>query len=1282
MKAEFLKIAGVKSEAEFYKKFPTEEAFMKKHGKDVKKLMVKNAQIGAMIPNIETPTENLKPVRIDEEFLYDAAASRTGRKSMQEEKEDAMYQAQMEALNPEKKKPSLLERLTGLVEGVAGVFDEQVAMSDTNDLISGGGIGGGQNGGGTVTDFEVGPLEQLGGEFKIGGKIKKAQDGYSHPYLQNYVDLFRNRGNIANQQDVAGIMSSMNVTPSDTLFVRSSGDYNMANTMADFELAKYLAKQINPEAYNAGQSVPVTYKDRLKFNVEEKDVYNDKGGYTSIKKSKKKAQGGVTATPQFDLNVGDSGPSRQAYYNPDGSVNKAATFSGQMNDILRSKAVQIGAPIISDIVGISDQMKAQKEQLAQAKQSRMVAEIALDAAKSEPEKIERDYVRPEDIQNTGEEFFPIYGVGTNVLARNGGMFSDPGYMPLENVNQVKSFARGGVLGSNSYLVPRAQGGFDMSNISYGGGSSGGVGQQIGQFAGFNQDAGSNIGGKIGGTIGSVFGPVGSMVGSFLGSGVGDLLDRDDRRTRIENERAERATKNLAFAAAAPQIQAGYASHVKDGGTIESMRSGGHMRGSYIPPNPSALDTMAMGGEVKTTWGGKVETVSYNPYAGGESIEFKGNSHDYLDPRTGQTGIGVAYGKNSVANNEAVVEVENEPAQQLRDGGGTENLVVYGDLKIPEEYIPEINDERAKGMKFKDYVSKILNKDEAKVNKKMENAADKGLESDNTVWGQVERSTANVIIDGGDMTLQDIALKKTILADLQNALNETFDEYGIKGNEFIAKNKIVEDAERMEMAKYGKKVPKLQESKAGNVSKDDFNRQPPEEFKTEEEAIAAGYVKQDDGRLVKYEDGETKVAITGDVNLIKERQSLDPDTDLYGGITMSDVDKMKKQNTWYDWKNNFDLTKPKVKGPDGTLVHPDVLKFQEEACKKLKAAGQDCARVDGKLGKETVSINVQETKETPKTEKIAKVAESTTETTTTAVPKQAQVPFIGGVAPVRGEALSINQILPELYAAATNQVQPVYAQTYQPALRVPYDISLQTAKNDVIAQSRALQRNPALQNNPAALALAQAPTYEALNKINEAEFIANQKMKDEVYSGNIEALNKARLMNLGIYDQQYDRQTEAVAKTRTQNIDILKSISDKYAQKKLENRLEQVFSNLYPTYRYDRNFRTQVQQPGMISIPGYGTVYGIPSLATPGFNPLGYAQQAVGLFDYFQNAQQQWREQNPLEPTIKENALDRELKRINAEDIVDYGPSGTLAKKGKTVKKNHKNSNILRELRNR
>ena len=37
MKNQILKIAGVKNEKEFYQKFPTEEAFMAKHGGEFKK---------------------------------------------------------------------------------------------------------------------------------------------------------------------------------------------------------------------------------------------------------------------------------------------------------------------------------------------------------------------------------------------------------------------------------------------------------------------------------------------------------------------------------------------------------------------------------------------------------------------------------------------------------------------------------------------------------------------------------------------------------------------------------------------------------------------------------------------------------------------------------------------------------------------------------------------------------------------------------------------------------------------------------------------------------------------------------------------------------------------------------------------------------------------------------------------------------------------------------------------------------------------------------------------
>ena len=1241
MKAEFLKIAGVKSEAEFYKKFPSEEAFMKKHGKAIKKLMAKKAKVGDIIPNIQTPKANRLPIRFDSKVLTNLANERLAKPSVEEQQAEEMRQLQLEQLQTQ------IEANKKAVEddGGGGIGN---MIGDVFSMF--GGQGGGKNSGDTTKgSVIVGDLELIGtdagggpdfGSGKRGAKVKKFE-----PHM---------------------------------MYDPKTGKGYKANKPADHKRMKKLGYLHADEMKKTSKA---QVGDQISGMEGLADFNQGQDQYTGLQKNYSNAQ-----------------------YNQDGSpMNFMQRASGELGDE-DGFFQKVGGKALSDVFKFKDMFEAQKEQERRLEQQLKITDLSVTAAKSQPEKIAKKFSRPEDYSNTGEEFFPVYGVGTNVLgkhggaykAQNGGMFNDPGYTPLVNVNQVKSFGRGGMLGSNSYLVPKAQGGFDFGNFSYG------SDQQSSQFAdqvGFNNDAGSQVGGQVGGTIGSLFGPIGKKVGTFLGRGVGDLLDRSDRRQEKMSNDIMQGETELAYSAVGPQIQAGYASHVREGGSI--------------PSNPSMLDTMKMGGELKTLWGGEAETVSYNPYAGGESIQFKGNSHDYRDPKTGQTGIGVAYGKDSVANNEAVVEVENEPAQQLRDGGGTENLVVYGDLKIPKNFVDELGDERAKGKKFKKYVGDVLNKDEAKINKRMEEASELTLDAnDNTSIGQLESSTSDVIIKGGDMKLKAIADKKMMLADLQSALNDTFDELEMKGNEFITKGNVVDDPERAmnNMAKSGIEIKPENRGKftawakergmsvaaaakmvmanpdkyskgvvamanfARNFAKNgagvpkaqdgNFNNQLPkstmEEFNSEQEAIDNGYEKQTDGSLVKYEDGETKVAITGDVKLIKETQSLDPDTDLYGGVTMSDVENMKEQNTWYDWENNFDLTKDKVKGPDGKLVHPDVLKFQKEACKKLKAAGKDCARVDGRIGNETISISIQETSETPREERTAKINKTTTETTTAAPRGGIRFPNIA-----REQTDEGPNLLAEKYAMATNQYIPVPAQGYQPELRVPYDISLQDMRNDIISQSRAMERNPAFQNNPAALALTQAPMYSALNKVNAEEFRQNQAMKDSVYSSNVDAINQAKLTNLGIFDNQYDRQQQAISNTRKENINILDSIANKYAQNRLQNMTERVYENMYPSFEFDQNFRANTTgQGGNPYIPGYGEASTSGNLSgfntREGRNFMNILDSAQGLYDMFQTGRD---------------------KRKRKKEEEANGLTPIESKSGKKIKKNNKNSNILRQFKN-
>ena len=1223
MKAEFLKIAGVKSEADFYKKFPSEDAFMAKHGKAVKKLMVKKANIGALIPNKQTPTGNKKPKRIDDAFLYDSVAGMTGKESYDE----------------------MMARMKAEAEAAAAAGQQ-----------SGGGGGGGMGG---MMAMLPQVMSMMGGAEGAGGAAGAAGGGG------------------------AGDMGAM-----------MSGMGGMMQKGGNVE--KFTPHMMYDPKTKKGKKA-MTYKEHLAL--------------------KKKGWGHDAPKAMGGFGGGSGGA----------TTGGGGGFMQGASDVFNSSAVQDwGIPIVGDVMKISDQLKQQKEVEAGAKQNRIVSELALRASKTEPEKIDREYVRPEDFSNTGEEFFPVYGVGTNVLAKHGGaykaqgggMFNDQGYSPIINVNQQKAFKQGGVLGSNSYLVPRAQGGFNMSGASYGGGAGGAIGNQLGDMVGFNNDAGSQIGGTIGGTIGSAFGPIGSAVGSFIGSGVGDLVDRSDRRTRIDNERSEKATKEMAYGAIGPQVQAGLASHVREGGNVSS--------------NPSMLDTMKMGGELKTLWGGEAETVSYNPYAGGESIEFKGNSHDYRDPKTGQTGIGVAYGQESVANNEAIVEVENEPAQQLKDGGGAENLVVYGDLKIPEEFISEIGDDRAKGKKFKNYVEE-LNKDEKKINKKMVTAADLGLESNNTVFGQLERSSADAILKGSDMKLKAIADKKMILADLQSALNDTFDEFEIKGNDFISKDNIVNDPERSmnnmaksgieikpenkgkftawakekgmsvsaaankvmantdgyspgvvkmanfakNFAKNGAGVPKAQGGfETNELGGDDVGM-------TIEEALAAGFILNEVTGEYEKSNGETVVPTDSETDALDEvrpGQGRDEGTGLFGNTTVKEYEAAKEANPWFDWEN-FD---PKSDA--------DVRRYQKEFNKRAEEAGSDKRiTVDGDFGEQTTSARFTPAApgEEPEVE-VAKIREEPTVTETTTIQPQ-RIPFLPNF--IDGDVnneLNPDQLLAEKYAMATNQYQPVPAQGYQPNLRVPYDISLQDAKNDVIAQSRAMQRNPGIQNNPAAAALMAAPTYKALNEINAEEFRANQAMKDMVYSGNQQTLNEAKLKNLQIFDTQAQRQAQGVANTRTQNIDILKSISDKYSKNRRENMLERVYNNMYPSYKFNQQGDANTTGAGSnLYVPGYGMTGGIPGLATPGFN--GNAGQNVNsainlggqLINYFNNNPIQ---RQPPEPNY--NRMDRAMRKdIDFENMYDYidplaEDDGTrVAKKGKTVKKNNKNSNILRAIKN-
>jgi hypothetical protein len=772
---------------------------------------------------------------------------------------------------------------------------------------------------------------------------------------------------------------------------------------------------------------------------------------------------------------------------------------------------------------------------------------------------------------TGEEFFPTQGVGTNVLsAREGArlqrggeiqntyapgtLYDDLGYEPLDDSNQVKQFVYGGG-------IPKAIEGMEMLGASGGGtpwGAIGGMGSK-GAASLTGNDGGGQIGGAIGGAAGmAIGGPAGQAIGSTIGTLAGGLLDTND----IDQRKAEADIKYDIGRIKTSQYGKANQSYLSSIGVAENgininpqiisqfggnnlmsllappndadmLRAGGHIRGRYVEPNQSGLSTMEQGGDLATHWGGYAEPMSYNPYlpGGGETVMFRGQSHDESDGM-GNTGIGVSYGNT----NEANVEVERgEPAVKLKDGGtGEENLTVYGNLMIPKYGIDLLGDSKAKGKKFKNYVAD-LSKIEARQNSLVEKSTNKLNElKPIDSFDKLELASLEANIKGGNMKLKEIADKKIKAADLQNAINETAEEYGLVADD-LARGKTTVD----------KKAMKLREAMFGT-------------------------------KLTKAQDGDKVKSVSALKEVPKGQRKSGI---YYGKVTQKDYEKLKEQNPWYDW-NNFDPSDPK-----------DVLDFQTKFNKLAEEVGADVRiKEDEKFGEQTASADSRgfikrergEDMTAPEITSTKKDAGETDEENTFETIEYKQNPYITAfnevlpfLRPSNQEELNPQQLLGEMYAMSSNQLEPVQAQPYSPQLRVPYDISMQDQLNEITADQRAAQRMTGY--NPAAQANLAAQTYGAKSSVLANQFRANQAMKDQVYSGNIATLNDAQLKNLAIYDQQYGRQEQAKSNTKATSLAALNSISDKYAKNALENRTLGVYENLY-NYRYDKSGRAINMNP--------------------------------------------------------------------------------------------------------
>jgi hypothetical protein len=370
------------------------------------------------------------------------------------------------------------------------------------------------------------------------------------------------------------------------------------------------------------------------------------------------------------------------------------------------------------------------------------------------------------------------------------LYDDLGYEPLMDSAQVKKYQDGGT--PWGMISDKATG--------------------LGQDLMGGQNAGGQIGKTAGKAIGNMIVPgIGGAIGGFVGGIAGNALDPNAKRLAREQEATGRNMQAMAFGTGVQGLQAQNASVMEDGGYVsndwtpqviakfgdhspedvydfahegmDSLRAGGHLR-AYRDPSERAMQTFAMGGELKTHWGGHMEEMSENPYLpdGGVTYMPHGQSHDEADGN-GRTGIGITYGDNPV-------EVERrEPIMKLRDGStGEDNLVVFGNLEIPKYGVDMLGDKKAKGMKFKNYVSD-LSKSETKQNKTIQKSADELADLDQRdSFDKLKFAGLQANVLGGNMKLKEIAQTKEKAAALQNAINDTAEEFGVDADS-LAKGKV-------------------------------------------------------------------------------------------------------------------------------------------------------------------------------------------------------------------------------------------------------------------------------------------------------------------------------------------------------------------------------------------------------------------------------------------------------------------------------------------------------------
>jgi hypothetical protein len=801
---------------------------------------------------------------------------------------------------------------------------------------------------------------------------------------------------------------------------------------------------------------------------------------------------------------------------------------------------------------------------------------------------------------TGEELFPIYGTGTNPLGQAksgkqikkansgeimntyapGDLYQDLEYEPLqESVYQplrdeeiVKAYKSGGLVkaqnGKSNYFNSESFQRNAPSWTSFANSASS-VTDNMGENG---PDAGTELGGNIGQAAGSAVGmyfggPIGAAalgaVGKWAGGALGGALDTNDDKIK---EAKSRMNKNMAEITGIEQLRGDYSAYAEDGGNYKSPQVlkyfGNNSVNELLKPDPM-MNTLRTGGNIRSNQvgdieavsGGHLEPISFNPYSDGNGVVsmIKGQTHEESNGR--HTGVLLNYDKAEHGSNTAQVEAETgEPITEIGD-----SAVIFGDMVINDRTVG--GDPMFKGLYGKTFKKAMAGL--AEQNQKLNKQQSKNTNAlnDLDVRTPIDKLTLNSLtmnakgIDN-KYALNDAMMKKA--AAHQEVVNNEAERLGINSGAF-SRGKLAPADNESSYSKNGG-IIKAQNGVTKGNPKFKGNIDPNKKYANTTATPGA----------LDY----TPIG-TGNDNMFSSPEAYAK----YKTETEAAYNDPEMAKALVDYFKNYE-------GEDWQDVRASINKgktFEEQ-----KAIAQKLA-TDGLPGRfhiNTSDFKTEAPAATPATP-TTPAEEKDKNYQVTPYKKTGLETLAGQILPWMrkqpGESLMGDQLAGEMFALSNNQEEPVDARFYHPQLRTPYDISYQDQLNENQADFNQLVN--ASGNNPEALAALAAQKYGANSKVLAEQFRANQAMKDQVYSGNINTLNEAQLKNLQIADQQYVRQAQAKSATKAVKQEAINSISSKIGQNRLENRTLQVYANMFPDYSYDSQFRIRkTGAPANIDIP--------------------------------------------------------------------------------------------------